>query len=95
MLLAADLVPMLCLVDRPRGGACNMAVGRLPSQPAENVRLPSISRYPGAETVLKLVEHADILFEGFRPGVRTSSVSDPNHLAGGGPQLSTDHEPDV
>ncbi len=49
-----------------------------------------LAKSDGAETVLQLVEHADILFEGFRPGWPNVSVSDPNPAYCADPNWSTD-----
>src|SRR4051794_37358840 len=69
-MLLADLGADVVRVERPGGGGITL-VARAEDLLNRGKRSVSVDlTHPdGAETVLSLVEHAEILFEGFRPGV--------------------------
>lgn len=68
-MLLADLGADVVRVDRPAGGMTLVPWERdLLNRGKRSVAVDLKKRH-GIETVLTLVEHADILFEGFRPGV--------------------------
>src|SRR5271165_906760 len=69
-MLLADLGADVVRVDRPGGGAMQLVpwADDLLNRGKRSIAV-DLAVSGGAETVLKLVEHADILFEGFRPGV--------------------------
>jgi alpha-methylacyl-CoA racemase len=69
-MLLADLGADVVRVDRPGGGGLQLVpwADDLLNRGKRSVAV-DLAVSGGAETVLKLVEHADILFEGFRPGV--------------------------
>ena len=66
--LLADLGADVVRVDRPGGTRCPWATGT--RTPAAAARWPWTSSTPAAaEVVLRLAERADVLIEGYRPGV--------------------------
>ena len=69
-MLLADLGADVVRVDRPGGGGMQLVpwADDLLNRGKRSIAV-DLAVSGGAETVLKLVEHADILFEGFRPGV--------------------------
>jgi alpha-methylacyl-CoA racemase len=69
-MLLADLGADVVRVDRPGGGGMQLVpwTDDLLNRGKRSIAV-DLAVSGGAETVLKLVEHADILFEGFRPGV--------------------------
>jgi alpha-methylacyl-CoA racemase len=68
-MLLADLGADVVRVDRPGGGMTLTAwEDDLLNRGKRSIAV-DLSRPGGAETVLSLVEHADLMFEGFRPGV--------------------------
>ncbi len=69
-MVLADLGADVVRVDRPSGG---LQIGA-PDQPDPTLRgrrrvTADLKDPAGRETVLRLVEHADVLLEGYRPGV--------------------------
>ena len=69
-MLLADLGADVVRVDRPGGGGMQLVpwADDLLNRGKRSIAV-DLAKSDGAETVLSLVEHADILFEGFRPGV--------------------------
>jgi alpha-methylacyl-CoA racemase len=69
-ILLADLGADVVRVDRPGGGGITLVprAEDLLNRGKRSIAV-DLSQPGGAETVLSLVDHADILFEGFRPGV--------------------------
>ncbi len=69
-MLLADLGADVVRVDRPGGGGMQLVpwADDLLNRGKRSIAV-DLAKPGGAETVLSLVEHADILFEGFRPGV--------------------------
>jgi alpha-methylacyl-CoA racemase len=69
-MLLADLGADVVRVDRPGGGGLQLVprAEDLLNRGKRSIAV-NLSQPGGADTVLALVEHADILFEGFRPGV--------------------------
>jgi alpha-methylacyl-CoA racemase len=69
-MLLADMGADVVRVDRPGGGGLQLVprAEDLLNRGKRSIAV-DLSQPRGAETVLSLVEHADILFEGFRPGV--------------------------
>ena len=69
-MLLADLGADVVRVDRPGGGGMQLVpwADDLLNRGKRSIAV-DLAKSGGAETVLSLVEHADILFEGFRPGV--------------------------
>lgn len=71
-MLLADLGADVVRIDRPSGGSKVGAPDDEKSNPMLRGRRTSVvdlKSPPGRDIVLRLVEHADILLEGFRPGV--------------------------
>jgi alpha-methylacyl-CoA racemase len=68
-LLLADLGADVVRVDRPGGGRTLVPWERDPVNRNKRSVVADLSRPDGVSAVLSLAEHADILFEGFRPGV--------------------------
>jgi alpha-methylacyl-CoA racemase len=69
-MLLADLGADVVRVDRPGGGGMQLVPwARDLLNRGKRSIAADLAKPGGAETVLSLVEHADILFEGFRPGV--------------------------
>jgi alpha-methylacyl-CoA racemase len=68
-LLLADLGADVVRVDRPGGGLTLVPWERDPVNRNKRSVVADLKEPSGAQDVLSLVEHADILFEGFRPGV--------------------------
>jgi alpha-methylacyl-CoA racemase len=73
-MLLADVGADVVRVDRPGGGGMQLVpwADDLLNRGKRSIAV-DLAKPGGAETVLSLVEHADILFEGFRPGVRVGS----------------------
>jgi alpha-methylacyl-CoA racemase len=69
-MLLADLGADVVRVDRPGGGGMQLVpwADDLLNRGKRSITVDLADPH-GADTVLSLVEHADILFEGFRPGV--------------------------
>jgi alpha-methylacyl-CoA racemase len=69
-MLLADLGADVVRVERPGGGGMTLVprAEDLLNRGKRSVAV-DLGRFGGAETVLSLVEHADVMFEGFRPGV--------------------------
>jgi alpha-methylacyl-CoA racemase len=69
-MLLADLGADVVRVDRPGGGGMQLVpwADDLLNRGKRSITV-DLADPDGADTVLSLVEHADILFEGFRPGV--------------------------
>jgi len=69
-MLLADMGADVVRVDRPGGGGLQLVprAEDLLNRGKRSIAV-DLSQPGGAETVLSLVERADILFEGFRPGV--------------------------
>jgi alpha-methylacyl-CoA racemase len=69
-MLLADLGADVVRVDRPGGGGFALvpAAEDLLNRGKRSI-IADLATPDGVQTVLSLVEHADILFEGFRPGV--------------------------
>jgi len=68
-LLLADLGADVVRVDRPGGGLTLVPWERDPVNRNKRSVVADLTHPEGVEAVLALVERADILFEGFRPGV--------------------------
>jgi alpha-methylacyl-CoA racemase len=68
-MLLADLGADVVRIDRPGGGLTLVPWDRDPVNRNKRSVVADLKEPDGAETVLALIEHADILFEGFRPGV--------------------------
>jgi len=69
-MLLADLGADVVRVDRPGGGPWNLiAADRDPLGRNKRSVEVDLKQPEGVQTVLSLAAHADILFEGFRPGV--------------------------
>ena len=84
-MVLADLGADVVRVERPRGGLQTGAFGR--DQTLRNRRsiAADLKTTDGVETVLRLAEQADILVEGFRPGVAEK--------LGVGPDVCLDRNP--
>jgi alpha-methylacyl-CoA racemase len=69
-MLLADLGADVVRVDRPGGGGMQLVpwADDILNRGKRSIAV-DLGKPGGAEVVLSLVEHADILFEGFRPGV--------------------------
>ena len=72
-MLLADLGADVVRVDRPGGRGMQLVpwADDLLNRGKRSIAV-DLAKPGGVETVLSLVEHAEILFEGFRPGGRTS-----------------------
>src|SRR3954467_5031747 len=67
-MLLADLGADVVRVDRPGGGGLFPAEEDLLNRGRRSIAV-DLKNPRGAEVVLRLVERADVLIEGFRPGV--------------------------
>ena len=88
-MLLAELGADVVRVDRPTDSG--LGIGMAPEFHLLNRSRPSIAvdlKHPeGVETVLRLVEHADALIEGFRPGVTERLGLGPRDCAARNPKL--------
>ena len=88
-MLLAELGADVVRVDRP--AASGLGIDMAPEFHLLNRSRPSIAvdlKHPdGVETVLRLVESADALIEGFRPGVAERLGLGPQHCAARNPRL--------
>src|SRR5258705_10122226 len=77
-MLLADLGADVVRVDRPGGGGMQLVpwADDLLNRGKRSITVDLADPH-GADTVLSLVEHADILFEGFRPGVAERAGTGP------------------
>jgi alpha-methylacyl-CoA racemase len=87
-MLLADLGADVVRVDRPGGGGLQLVprADDLLNRGKRSIAV-DLSQPGGADTVLSLVEHADILFEGFRPGVAERLGIGPDPCLARRPQL--------
>jgi alpha-methylacyl-CoA racemase len=87
-MLLADLGADVVRVDRPGGGGLQLVprAEDLLNRGKRSIAV-DLSRPGGADIVLSLVEHADILFEGFRPGVAERLGIGPDPCLARRPQL--------
>jgi alpha-methylacyl-CoA racemase len=87
-MLLADLGADVVRVDRPGGGGMTLVprAEDLLNRGERSIAV-DLSQPGGAETVLSLVDHADILFEGFRPGVAERLGIDPDPCLARRPQI--------
>lgn len=67
-MLLADMGAEVLRVDRPGGGTLSLAAHDVLDRGRRSVAV-DLKSPAGAEVVLRLVERADVLVEGFRPGV--------------------------
>jgi alpha-methylacyl-CoA racemase len=67
-MLLADLGAEVLRVDRPGGGALSLGERDVLNRGRRSVAV-DLKRPGGAEVVLRLAERADVLIEGYRPGV--------------------------
>jgi len=87
-MILADLGAQVVRVDRPSGG---LQLGD-PAAPDPTLRgrrlvAADLKSAEGVETVLRLVEHADVLIEGYRPGVTDRLGVGPEHCHARNPRL--------
>jgi alpha-methylacyl-CoA racemase len=87
-MLLADLGADVVRVDRPGGGGLQLVprAEDLLNRGKRSIAV-DLSQPGGADVVLSLVEHADILFEGFRPGVAERLGIGPDPCLARRPQL--------
>ena len=86
-MLLSDMGADIMRVDRP-GSRCRKRWRRRRSSTGAGLRWRSISKIPhGVEVVLRLVERADGLIEGFRPGVMERLGLGPDVCLGRNPRL--------
>jgi alpha-methylacyl-CoA racemase len=86
-MLLGDLGADVVRVDRPGGGSTLVPWDRDPVNRNKRSVLADLKRPEGVDAVLALVEHADILFEGFRPGVAERLGIGPEQCWARRPQL--------
>lgn len=67
-MVLADMGARVTLVDRP-GGGVDYAAGQIVLNRGKRSVVVDLKRPEGQKVVLRLVERADVLIEGFRPGV--------------------------
>lgn len=85
-MVLADLGARVTVVDRP-GGGVDYAAGRAILNRGKRSIAVDLKRPGGAEVALGLVEGADILIEGFRPGVAERLGVGPDACLERNPQL--------
>jgi alpha-methylacyl-CoA racemase len=86
-MLLADLGADVVRVERPGGGLTVVPWERDPLNRNKRSVAVDLKQPDGVETVMSLVERADILFEGFRPGVAERLGIGPEHCWARRPQL--------
>jgi alpha-methylacyl-CoA racemase len=68
-MVLADLGAKVIRIDRKEGGGAALPLAMDPLSRGRRSIVVDLKRPEGAEVVLRLVERADVLVEGFRPGV--------------------------
>ncbi len=86
--LLADLGADVVRIDRPSGGLSMLPPG-VPNWTLRGRRLVAadLKTDEGRQTVLDLAEHADVLIEGYRPGVAERLGIGPDDIAARNPRL--------
>lgn len=86
-MVLADLGAKVIRVDRREGGSGGLPLAMDPLVRGRRSLIVDLKRPEAAEVVLRLVEQADVLLEGFRPGVAERLGIGPDACLGRNPRL--------
>ena len=86
-MVLADLGAKVIRIDRKEGGGAALPLAMDPLSRGRRSIVVDLKRPEGAEAVLRLVEKADVLVEGFRPGVAERLGIGPDACLGRNPRL--------